>query len=133
MRFNDTAPVMPKPEGPPPWLAVLADDATLQGAALKQPVTGKSTILALIKEAIPLYDFQKFTYRGPVGDNFFLESYHATVQGKPLECAVWVHYNAEGKADSIVINHYPLDAALMFSRLMGERVGTRYGDLYLID
>ena len=39
--------------------------------------------------------------------------------------------NAAGEADSILINHHPLEAALLFSRLMWERVGDRYGDLYL--
>lgn len=133
MQFNDTAPVMPKPLGPPPWLAKLADDATVQGVVLKRPVHGKGAILALIKHAITLYDFQDFTYRGDTGDGFFMESYRATVRGVPIECAVWVHYNAAGEADSLMINHYPLEAALLFSRLMYEAVGDQYGDLYLND
>lgn len=133
MKFNDTAAPMPKPTGAPPWLDKLAADATLQGAVLKQAVSGRDTILALIKAAIPLYDFQQFTYRGPVGDHFYMESYRAEVQGTPVECAVWVHFNSQGEADSLLINHYPLQAALLFSRLMGERVGDRYGDLYLLD
>ncbi|WP_027583394.1 hypothetical protein [Bradyrhizobium sp. Ai1a-2] len=131
MKFNDTAPLLPKPAGPPPWLAKLAEDATLEGAVLKRPVQGRETIVALLKEAIPLYEFQNFTYRGDVGESFFMESYRAQIQGVPVECAVWVHMNAAGEADAILINHHPLDAALLFSRLMWERVGDRYGDLYL--
>jgi len=131
MRFNDTSPVLPKPSGPPPWLAKLADDATLEATVLKRPIEGKNLIVALLREAIPLYDFQNFTYRGEVGTNFFMESYRAEIQGVPVECAVWVHINGNGEADSILINHHPLEAALLFSRLMWERVGDRYGDLYL--
>jgi hypothetical protein len=85
----------------------------------------------LLSQAIPLYEYQDFTYRGTVGDHFFMESYRAKIQGVPIETAVWIHLNAAGEADSILINHYPLDAALLFSRLMWDRVGDRYGDLYL--
>ncbi len=131
MRFNDTAPVLPKPSGPPPWLARLANDATLEATVLKRPVEGKELIVALLREAIPLYEFQNFTYRGEVGSNFFMESYRAQIQGVPIECAVWVHLNDAGETDSILINHHPLEAALLFSRLMWERVGSRYGDIYL--
>jgi hypothetical protein len=35
--------------------------------------------------------------------------------------------NSGGQADSLLINHRPLGAALHFSRLMWEQVGDRYG------
>jgi hypothetical protein len=131
MKFNDTAPLLPKPDGPPPWLAKLAEDATLEATVLKRPVEGKANILALLKQAMPLYDFQDFTYRGDFGADFFMESYRAEIQGVPIECSVLVHMNAQGEADSILINHHPLDAALLFSRLMWERAGDGFRDLYL--
>lgn len=131
MRFNDTAAVLANPSGPPPWLSRLAEDATLEGAVLKRPVQGRETIIVVIKEAVLLYEFQNFTYRGEVGDSFFMESYRARVQGLSIECAVWIHMNAAGEADSLLINHYPLESVLLFSRLMSERVGDRFGDLYL--
>ena len=77
MKFNDTAPVLPEPIGPPPWLAKLADDATIEATVLKRSVEGKENILALLREAISLYEFQDFTYRGEVGPNVFMESYRA--------------------------------------------------------
>ena len=131
MKFNDTAPVLPKPAGPPLWLAKLAEDATLEATVLKRPVEGRTAILALLKEAVRLYEFQNFTYRGEIGSAFFVESYRASIRGVPVECAVWAHFNEVGEADSILINHHPLEAALLFSRLMWEQVGDRYGDLYL--
>ncbi len=131
MKFNDTAPVLPKPDGPPPWLAKLAEDATLEATVLKRPILGKAPILALLKHAIPLYDFQTFTYRSAVGPSLFMESYRAAIGGTPIECAVWVHMNESGEADSILICHHPLNAALLFSRLMWEQVGSEYRDLYL--
>lgn len=131
MKFNDTAPLLPKPDGPPPWLAKLAEDATLEATVLKRPVEGKANILALLKQAMPLYDFQDFTYRDDFGAAFFMESYRAEIQGVAIECSVLVHMDAKGEADSILVNHRPLNAALLFSRLMWERVGDGFRDRYL--
>jgi hypothetical protein len=133
MRFNDTAPIITSVSGPPPWLNILSEDATMEAAVLKRPVEGKETILALLKLAIPLYEFQDFTYRGPFGETFFMESYRSRIRGAPIECSVLVHMNAAGQADSLLINHRPLTSALLFSRLMWEQVGGRYGDLFLSD
>ncbi|ODP34172.1 hypothetical protein [Pandoraea sp. ISTKB] len=131
MLFNDTAPTLPKPAGPPPWFEKLADDATLEAAVLKRPVHGRENIIALIKVAIGVYEGgMDFRYLRQM-DDLFLESYRSTVAGQPIENMVVVHYNAEGLADSVVINHRPLGAALTFSRLMWEKVGDRFGDLYL--
>ncbi len=132
MKFNDTAPIIAAVSGPPPWLGKLADDATMEAAVLKRPVEGKETILALLRHAIPLYEFQHFTYRGDFGSDFFMESYRSQIRGVPIECSVLVHMNSAGQADSLLINHRPLGAALLFSRLMSEQVGDRYGkDLFL--
>lgn len=131
MKFNDTAPVIKDVVGPPPWLKNLAEDATVQGVVLKQPITGKADILAVLKAAIPLYDYQHFSYRQNLSDDFFMESYRAKIQGVDVECAVWVHRNQAGETDSVMINHYPLPAALLFSRLMWENVDEQYRALYL--
>ena len=131
MKFNDTAQVLAPTGGPPPWLAKLAEDATLEATVLKEPIEGRDRIIALIKKAVPLYESQDFTYKGPFGDDFFMESYRSTIRGVPIECLVMVHYNDKGEADSLVINHRPLDAALLFSRLMWEQVGDAFGNLYL--
>jgi len=132
MKFNDTHPVLLTSGGPPPWLDKLADSATLEAPVMKRPVEGKANILALLKLAIPLYEFQHFSYRGDVGPGLFLESYRAAVRGVPIETLVVVHSDAAGQVDSILINHRPLEAALLFSRLMSDRVGDGFGaDLFL--
>jgi hypothetical protein len=53
------------------------------------------------------------------------------VNGVPVECSVIVHMNDAGEADSLLIHHYPLGGALEFSRLMWEKFGNRFGELYL--
>jgi len=131
MKFTETAPVLPRPNGPPPWLGKLAQDATLEGAVLKHAVHGKDNILALISHARTLYEFQDYIYYTNWGGSFFMESYRASISGLPVECSVMVHMNESGEADSVLIHHYPLDAALLFSRLMWEKFGDKFGDLYL--
>ncbi len=37
----------------------------------------------------------------------------------------------KGKQILLLINHYPLEAALLFLRLLWDRVGAHYGDLIL--
>jgi len=131
MQLNDTRPVMEN-AGPPPWLAKLAEDATLEATVLRRPVQGRALIVDFLRRAIPLYDFQDFAYKGPVGEGLFLESYRAAIQGVPVQCLVVAHENAAGEVDSVVINHRPLEAALMFSRLMGEQVAKDHGDGYFL-
>lgn len=130
MKFTETSPTLPRPAGPPPWLGKLAQDATLEGAILKVAVHGKDKILTLLSHARTLYEFQDYTYYGDVGEQLFFESYRSRVNGVPVECSVVVHTNAAGEADSIVVHHYPLSGALEFSRLMWEKFGDRFGDLY---
>jgi hypothetical protein len=131
MKFNDTAPVLAPSEGPPLWLATLADNATLEATVLKRPVEGRADILAVIRHAISLYEFQQHSYKGVVGDGLYVESYRSQIQGVPIETVVVAHLNEQGETDSVVINHRPLDAMLLFSKLMGERVDERFRDLYL--
>lgn len=131
MKFTDTAPTLPRPNGPPPWLGKLAQDATLEGAVLKRAVHGKDNILALISHARTLYEFQDYAYYGDLGPEFFMELYRSSINGVPVECSLLVHMNATGEADSVLIHHYPLEATLEFSRLMWEKFGDRFGELYL--
>ncbi|WP_109477574.1 hypothetical protein [Paraburkholderia sp. C35] len=132
MKFNDTAPVMPATLGGPPWLDKLADNATMEATVFLRPLEGKENIRHMINAAREIYEFQDFIYKGDLGDNFFFESYRSSVQGKPIEAMVMVHMNEKGEADSLVINHRPIDAAVLFSKLMHEKVKDRFGDEYLL-
>jgi len=131
MKFNDTAPVLAASAGAPLWLAKLAENATLEATVLKQPIEGKADILAVIRHAISLYEFQQHSYKGVVSPGLYMESYRSKIQGVPIETVVVAHLNELGEADSVVINHRPLGAMLLFSRLMWERVDERFRDRYL--
>ena len=131
MKFNDTAPVMEPQSGAPLWLAKLAENATLEATVLKRPVEGRADILAVIRHAVSLYEFQHHSYKGEIGNGLYLESYRSQIQGVPIETVVVAHLNDKGEADSVVINHRPLEAMLLFSKLMGDRVDERFRDRYL--
>jgi hypothetical protein len=103
----------------------------LHGVVLKAPIQGKTAIIDILRAAIPLYDFQRFTYRDYVNARFFMESNRASVDGMAVECAVWVHINEQGQADSVMVHHHPLPAALYFSRRMWQQVDEKYRELYL--
>ena len=131
MKFNDTAPVLAPAGGPPLWLARLAENATLEATVLKRPIEGRADILSVIKHAVSLYEFQHHSYKGEIGNGLYVESYRSQIQGLPIETVVIAHLNEQGETDSVVINHRPLNAALLFSRLMGERVDERFRECYL--
>lgn len=131
MKFTDSSPKLPRPDGPPPWLGKLAQDVTLEGAVLKRAVHGKDDVLALLSHARTLYEFQDYSYFGNLGSSLFVESYKSSINGVSVDCFIVVNMNDADEADSILIHHYPLEATLEFSRLMWEKFGDRFGDLYL--
>ncbi|HEX7913800.1 MAG TPA: hypothetical protein VF534_37770 [Paraburkholderia sp.] len=131
MKFNDTAPVLEPAGGLPFWLAKLAENATLEATVLKRPVEGRADILAVIRHAVALYEFQHHSYKGEIGNGLYMESYRSQIQGVPIETLLVAHINEQGEADSVVINHRPMNAAILFSKLMRERVDERFRDLYL--
>lgn len=131
MKFNDTAPVLAPAGSPPLWLARLAEHATLEATVLKRPVEGRADILSVIRHAASLYEFQHHSYRGGTGNGLYMESYRAQIQGVPIETLLVAHLNEAGETDSVVISHRPLNAAMLFSRLMWERVDERFRELYL--
>ena len=131
MKFNDTAPVLAPAGGPPLWLARLAENATLEATVLKHPIEGRADILSVIKHAVSLYEFQHHSHQGVLADRLYMESYRSQIQGVPIETVVVAHISDQGETDSVVINHRPLNAALLFSKLMWERVDERFRDRYL--
>jgi hypothetical protein len=115
----------------PEWLDNLAEDVTLEGSVLNGVVQGADAVRTLLAYARTLYDYQEFNFAGPYGDNGFLEDYTAQVHGEPIGSVVTVSRDAAGQTRHIVVNHRPLDALLLFSRLMAEKfAGTPYGGLY---
>jgi hypothetical protein len=107
----------------PVWLDDLADDVTLEAAAMDGAAHGAKDVGAILVVARQQYENQVFSYAGPCGDYGFVEDYTAEVRGVTTRVVVLVTYNAAGQTQRVVVNHRPRSALLSFSRLMLEKFG----------
>jgi hypothetical protein len=105
----------------PEWLDNLADDVSLEAAAMDGVARGPDDVHAVMVVAREQYENQVFSYAGPCGDYGFVEDYTAEVRGVPTRVIVLVTYNNSGQTQRIVVNHRPRSALLSFSRLMLEK------------
>jgi hypothetical protein len=111
----------------PAWLDNLADDVTVEGAAMDGAAQGAEAVREIVVTAKTLYEYQEFNFAGPYGDNGFLEDYTTQVHGEPVGVVVTVTRNAAGQAQHLVVNHRPRSSMLLVSRLLGEKfAGTPY-------
>jgi len=116
----------------PEWLDNLADDVTLEGSAMDGFVQGAEAARTVLVYIRSLYDYQKFHFAGPYGENGWLEDYTAGVRGEPIGNVTVVTRNAAGQTRHIVGNYRPRSTLLLLSRLVGEHfAGTPYGDYFL--
>lgn len=105
----------------PLWLDNLADDVTLEAAAMDGTARGAEEVRSILAKAREQYEQQEFIYAGPCGENSFLEDYSSLVRGMPTYVVVLVNFNAAGQTQHIVVNHRPRSAMLQFSRVMLEK------------
>ena len=105
----------------PAWLDNLADDVTLEAAAMNGAAPGAQAVGSITVAAKALYEYQEFNYAGPYDDNGFLEDYTTQVRGEPVGVVVTVTRNAAGKTQHLVVNHRPRSSVLLVSRLLGEK------------
>ena len=116
----------------PEWLGNLADDVTLEGSAMDGFMQGAEAVRTVLVYIRSLYDYQKFSFAGPYGENGWLEDYTAGVRGEPIGNVMVVTRDAAGQAQHIVGNYRPRSTLLLLSRLVGEHfAGTPYGDYFL--
>ena len=130
MRSGDPDPTLT--DYYPAWLDNLADDVTLEGSAMDGFVQGPEAVRAVLVSIRGLYDYQKFNFAGPYGENDWLEDYTAGVSGRPIGNFTVVKRNRAGQAQHIVGNYRPRSTTLLLSRLVGEKLaGTPYAGHFL--
>jgi hypothetical protein len=116
----------------PWWLDNLADDATLEGAAMQGTAQGAEAVRTVVVDARTLYEDQEFSFVGDYGDNGYLEQYTCKIRGEPTRVVVTVARNAAGKAQHLAVLHRPRSSVLLFSRLMGEKyAGTSLAQYFI--
>ncbi|MFE2131650.1 hypothetical protein ACFW9X_00090 [Streptomyces sp. NPDC059466] len=115
----------------PHWLDNLADDVTMEGSVIDGVVRGAEDVRTVLSYARTLYEHQDFIHIGAYAENDFVEDYTSTVRGEPIANIAVVYRNAEGQTQHLVVNHRPLHAVLLFSRLLGEHfAGTRFAQYF---
>ncbi|OBI80640.1 hypothetical protein [Mycobacterium sp. 1245805.9] len=105
----------------PVWLDNLAEDVTLEAAAMDGTAHGAQDVRSIVVTAREVYDDQQFNFAGPAGDHGFVEDYTCEIRGVRTHVIVWVTFNAAGQTQRVVVNHRPRSAVLSFSRLMLEK------------
>jgi hypothetical protein len=104
----------------PAWLNNLADDVTLEAAAMEGFAQGPEAVRSITVAAKELYEYQDFNYAGSYGANGFLEDYTTQVRGEPTGVVVTVTRDVADKTQHLVVNHRPRSSMLLVSRLLGE-------------
>ena len=116
----------------PEWLDNLADEVTLEGSAMDGFVQGAEAVRTVLVYIRSLYDYQRFNFAGPFGENGWLEDYIAGVRGEPIGNFTIVTRDAAGQTRHVVGNYRPRSTQLVLSRLIGEHfAGTPYGKHFL--
>jgi len=116
----------------PAWLDNLAGEVTLEGSAMDGFVQGPEAVRTVLVYIRSLYEYQRFNFAGPYGENGWLEDYIAGVRGEPIGNVTVVTRNAAGQAQRIVGNYRPRSTLLLLSRLVGEHFAdTPYGEHFL--
>ena len=116
----------------PVWLDNLAGDVTLEGSAMDGFIQGAAAVRTVLVSIRGLYDYQKFNFAGPYGENGWLEDYTAGVHGEPIGNFTVVTRNTAGLTEHVVGNYRPRSTLLLLSRLTNEHfAGTPYGDYFL--
>ena len=116
----------------PEWLDNLADDVTLEGSAMDGFVQGAEAVRTVLVYIRSLYEYQRFNFAGPCGENGWLEDYVAGVRGEPIGNFTVITRDAAGQTRHVVGNYRPRSTLLLLSRLVGEHfAGTSYGEHFL--
>jgi hypothetical protein len=118
----------------PVWLDNLAEDVTLEGAAMSGTARGADAVHSIVVAARTLYEDQVFSFAGPFGEDGFIEEYSCTILGEPTRVVVTVHRNEAGKTQSLAVLHRPRNSVLVFSRAMHRKFdGTPIAEFFLDD
>lgn len=106
----------------PQWLDNLADDASLEGAAMIGTARGSEAVHSIVVAARTLYDDQVFSFVGDYDDNAYIEEYSCNILGHPTRVVVTVHRNDAGKAQSLAVLHRPNTSVMAFSKAMHDKL-----------
>ncbi len=104
----------------PEWLDRLADDVTLEGAAIQGLVEGAQNVREVVARLGKLQEFQEVDYDGKCAHNCRLEDYVTQIQGQPTGVVTMTYHDDSGTVEHVIINHRPRSSVVLVSDLLGR-------------
>jgi hypothetical protein len=104
----------------PEWLEKLADNVTIEGAALRGLVEGVENVKTIVAGFGELQEFQEVNYAGPCAHNCNLEDYVTEIQGQPTGVVTMTYHDDTGTVEHVIVNHRPRSAVTLVSDLLRQ-------------
>lgn len=99
----------------------LAEDVTLEAAALMRPIRGRAEVTASMTAASNYYRDLRFTHEATAGSRTYIEWEAVGASGVEFSGVTVLARNAGGLIEHVSISHRPLGAILEFSAEMARR------------
>ena len=101
--------------------AVLAEDVVFRSPAVHKPYEGKLATSVVLRSVVRVFEEFRYTgtYEGPDGAVLVFE---ATVGGRQIQGADFVHANADGLVDSLTVMIRPLSGLNAVVEAMGPMI-----------
>ncbi|UGT41734.1 nuclear transport factor 2 family protein [Nocardia yamanashiensis] len=102
--------------------ALLADNVVFTSPVAFKPYPGKAITAAILRAVIRVFeDFRYVREIADAGGRDHALVFEATVDGKQLTGCDFLHFDADGKIDELMVMVRPLSAANALAARMGER------------
>ncbi|NNH74667.1 nuclear transport factor 2 family protein [Nocardia uniformis] len=101
---------------------LLADNVVFTSPVAFKPYEGKAITKAILRGVLRVFEDFRYVreYAGPDGRGHAL-LFEATVAGKALTGCDFLHFDADGKVDDLMVMVRPLSAATALAEAMGKQ------------
>jgi hypothetical protein len=113
--------------------ASFSEDVVLEASVLRTPVRGRDDVAAVMGAASRTYESLVFVHEGSGPHRTYLEWRAEAFGGTELRGITVLTKDTSGVITHIAIHHRPLDAALQFSRHLGEQMAGRLDRSHFYD
>lgn len=107
-------------------VALLTDDVVFRSPVAHQPYRGRAAVAPILHAVIQVFeDFRYVKEIGDAADHALV--FTARVGQRELEGCDFLHTDADGRIDELVVMVRPLSAAIVLAEAMGARLGAAGG------
>lgn len=102
--------------------SAFADDIILEASTLVAPVHGRDAVQKVMEAASSVYASLDFTEQATSGNKQYVEWVATAHEGVEFRGVTVLTRNVSGAIAHVAIHHRPMEAAIFFSRLLGEKL-----------